>query len=129
MPWANLDDQFPTHPKVLPLSDAAFRLHVSGVCYSAAHTTDGLIAAEAVPLLSPSFKRATLAELLRRGHWHALGDACGTETCPPGRDGHYRIHDFLEWNRGRERIEAERERKRKAGRLGAEKRWAQNGTD
>ena len=37
MPWANFDDQFPKHPKVLPLSDAAFRLHVSGVtviCYS-----------------------------------------------------------------------------------------------
>jgi hypothetical protein len=125
MPWANFDDQFPTHPKVLPLSDAAFRLHVSGVCYSAAHTTDGLIEAHAVPILAPRFKRSTLLELLRRDQWHALGQGgCGTETCPAeGREGCYRIHDYLEWNRSSETIEAERERKRKAGRKGAEKRW------
>jgi hypothetical protein len=33
------------------------------------------------------------------------------------------LHDYLEWNRSREQVEAERERKRKAGRMGAESRW------
>lgn len=123
MPWANLDDQFPKHPKVVPLSDAAFRLHVSGVCYVAQYLTDGLVDAETVPLLVPRYKRATLAELLRRGHWHSLGHGCDTATCPPGREGHYVIHDYLQWNRSREAVESERQRKRDAGKKGAETRW------
>jgi hypothetical protein len=124
VPWANLDDQFPKHPKVLPLSDAAFRLHVSGVCHAAQYLTNGVLRAEAVPILVPRFKKSTLDELLRRGQWHDLGDGCGTETCPLGVPDSYVIHDYLEWNRSREHVEEERERKRKAGRKGAEKRWA-----
>ena len=111
MPWANLDDQFPKHPKVLPISDAAFRLHVSGICYCAQYETDGIIAAEMVPLLVPRFRPRTLDELADRRLWmpHPQG---------------WEVHDYLEWNRSKEQIEAERERKRKAGRKGAEKRWS-----
>jgi hypothetical protein len=123
MPWANFDDQFPKHPKVVPLSDAAFRLQVAGVCHSAQYLTNGRVEATTVALLVPRYKRATLAELLRRGHWHALGQGCGTPTCPQGEEGHYVIHDYLEWNRSREQVEAERERKSKAGKKGAENRW------
>lgn len=110
MPWANFDDQFPKHPKVLPISDAAFRLHVSGVCYCVQYLTDGVIEAKAVPLLVPRFRARTLAELVERGLWVNGGEQ-------------YLIHDFLQWNRSREQVEADRERKRKAGRMGAESRW------
>jgi len=110
MPWANLDDQFPKHPKVVRLSDAAFRLHVSGICYCAQFATNGVIDGEVVSLLVPRFRKATLDELLTKGQWL---------THPDG----YEIHDYLQWNRSREQIEAERERKSKAGRKGAEKRW------
>lgn len=123
MSWANFDDQFPTHPKVVPMTDAAFRLHVSGVCYSANHLTDGHVPADIVKLLAPRFKRATLAELLRRGQWHSLGNGCDTATCPAGVDGEYTIHDYLQWNRSKQAVEAERERKSNAGKKGAEKRW------
>jgi hypothetical protein len=111
MPWANLDDRFPTHPKVIGLTDGAFRLHVSGICYCAQYVTDGVIEAETVPLLMPRYRKQLLDELLRKGRWvpHPAG---------------FEIHDYLDWNRSREQIEAERERKRKAGRKGAEKRWA-----
>lgn len=111
MPWANLDDQFPTHPKVVRLTDAAFRLHVSGICYCANHLTDGLIDADAVPLLMPRFRRSALDELVARNVWLKHGEV-------------YEIHDYLEWNRSKEQVEAERERKRKAGRKGAETRWS-----
>lgn len=124
MPWANLDDQFPKHPKVLPLSDAAFRLHVAGVCSCAQYLTDGEVQAEAVALLVPRYKKATLDELIRRGQWHDMGQGCGTETCVRGESDAYVIHDYLQWNRSRQDVEAERERKRKAGRKGAEKRWS-----
>ena len=114
MPWANLDDQFPKHPKVLPLSDPAFRLHVSGVCYAAQYLTDGRIESEAVPLLMPRFKARYLEELLKRGLWLQVGDD-------------FEIHDYLQWNRSKREITEERERLRKvrsaAGRKGAEKRW------
>lgn len=110
MPWANFDDQFPKHPKVLPLTDAAFRLHVTGICYCAQYATDGIVPAETVPLLVPRFKPRTLEELLERGLWHTHADG-------------FEIHDYLDWNRSRLQIEAERERKRRAGRKGASRRW------
>ncbi len=37
--------------------------------------------------------------------------------------GDYHIHDYLQWNRSRADVLAERDRKSKAGRKGAEKRW------
>jgi hypothetical protein len=49
MTWVRLDDQFPDHPKVVNLSDRAFRLHVWGICYSARFLTDGLIQRDAIP--------------------------------------------------------------------------------
>lgn len=111
MPWVNLDDQFPSHPKIMPLSDAAFRLHISGICYCNKHLTDGLIGAEAVPTLRPRYRPNMLAELIDRGLWMAHGDV-------------YEIRDFLDWNRSKADVEAERDRKRSAGRKGAEKRWS-----
>lgn len=110
MPWANFDDQFPTHPKIVPLSDGAFRLHVSGICYCAQHLTDGLIGAEAVPTLRPKYRPQMLAELLDKNIWIQHGDA-------------YEVRDYLQWNRSKEQVENERERKRKGGRKGAESRW------
>lgn len=110
MPWANLDDQFPKHPKVVRLTDAAFRLHVSGICYAAQYLTDGHIDAEATRLLVPRFRNAALTELLTKGLWLEAGDS-------------YRIHDYLQWNRSRDQVEAERDRKSKAGKKGADKRW------
>lgn len=110
MPWANLDDQFPKHPKVVGLSDAAFRLHVSGICYCAQFLTDGAIDRDVVRLLVPRYKKAALDELITKGQWI------------PTKTG-FEVHDYLQWNRSREQVEAERERKSRAGKKGAEKRW------
>jgi hypothetical protein len=43
MGWVRLDDNFADHPKVIALSDTAFRLFVTGLCYSNRHLTDGLV--------------------------------------------------------------------------------------
>lgn len=110
MPWVNLDDAFPEHPKNDGLSDSAFRLHVSGICYCNRHLTNGCIPAERVPRLVPRFRRQALEELVEKGHWLEA-------------DGQYEIHDYLDWNRSREQVLAERQRKSKAGKKGAEKRW------
>jgi hypothetical protein len=114
MTWANFDDQFPKHPKVVGLTDAAFRLHTSGICYCAQFRTDGVISAEVVPLLVPRFRSRSVDELLDRRLWVP-------------RDVDYEIHDYLQWNRSRAQIDEERTRIQKvrseAGRKGAASRW------
>ena len=112
MPWANMDDEFAEHPKNWELSDAAFRLHVSAILYANRHLTDGDIPASKVRTLCPRYRAAALAELLTNDHWVDKGEF-------------YTIRDFLDWNRSRAQVEAERERKSKAGKKGAQKRWEQ----
>ena len=48
MSWTKLDDLFPGHPKVITLSDSAFRLHVTALCYCASQLTDGFIPSPAI---------------------------------------------------------------------------------
>jgi hypothetical protein len=103
-----LDDRFTEHPKVDGLTDAAFRLHVAGICYCNRHRTDGKLAAATVPRLVPRFRRAALAELVSRGIWYDLNGA-----------GEYEIHDYLQWNDSRAEIEEFSQKQRK----NAQKRW------
>jgi hypothetical protein len=112
VPWVNLDDQLPEHPKVDGLSDLAFRLYIAGICYANRHLTDGFIPADRVRRLVPKFKQVALDELTDRAMW----------LPSPGKRG-WLIRDYLDWNRSREQIEAERERKSKGGRKGAQARW------
>lgn len=95
MPYLRLDDAFTDHPKVDALSDPAFRLHVSGICYSARLLTDGKVPADRVARLVPQFKPKTLAELVTAGLWTLEGDS-------------YDIHDYLRHNPSREHVLAER---------------------
>ena len=114
MPFLNLDDNFGDHPKVDPLSDGAFRLHVCGMLYVAKHKTDGHIPVERVARLTRTYKKPYLAELLERGLWRPA-------------DAGYTVHDYLDWNRSRKQIDEDRERIRKArsdaGKKGARARW------
>ena len=96
MPYLNLDDGFADHPKVDALSDGAFRLHVSGLCYSARKLTDGFIQSRRVAALMPAYKPSYLNELLNEGIW--------VDTA-----GGYDIHDYLDWNKSRSWWEEKRE--------------------
>lgn len=88
MPYLNMDDNFPDHPKVDGLSDGAFRLHVSAMCYAAKHLTDGYIPPERVARLTPRHKASHVTELIKAGLWvqHDTG---------------HKIHDYLDWNKSR----------------------------
>lgn len=107
MGWAKLDDRFPTHPKVLGLSDRGFRSHVSALCYCAQHETDGLVPAAVARSLAP---RRIVGELVAAGLWERL-------------EAGYRIHDFLDYNPSRAESEARREQRRAAGRSSATRRY------
>ena len=112
MPWVKLDDNFPRHPKVLGLSDAGFRLYVTGLCYSAQYLTDGW-----VPQTAVMAGRRTVTELVTRGLWHEDPDGTG-----------YTIHDYLTYQPSRDYVETLRQRRSDAGRKGARSRWNGTGT-
>lgn len=115
--WAKFDDRYPWNRKVRPLSDAAFRLDVSAVCWSSEYLTDGVISPDDLPQVS-DVKRPQLAaaELVRRGRWHASGHDC--PDCPDVPPGGHVVHHFLDYNPPREKVEADREKRRQAGQMG-----------
>src|SRR5262245_58139744 len=66
MTWIKLDDGFADDPKVLGLTDKAFRAYVTGLCYAGRHLTDGDLAPAAVrTIASPKVR----AELVEAGLW------------------------------------------------------------
>jgi len=69
--WVKLDDHFPDHPKILGLSDAAFRSYVDGLCYCARYLTDGRIAAAPLRKLA---RPKVVAELQSADLWAQNGD-------------------------------------------------------
>lgn len=107
MTWVRFEDRFPWHRKVRGLSDTAFRLHVSAVCWSVEHLTDGTVLRSQLHLLS-DVKRPTTAakELTTAGLWDENAERTGWE-----------LHDFLTYNESRSvvlaRREADAERKRR----------------
>jgi hypothetical protein len=101
MTWARLDDLFPTHRKIRRLSHAAFRLHVSAICWCNLNLTDGFIPAEElrhVADVTAPKKYAT--ELVDAGVWDLTDDG-------------WMIHDFLEYQPSAQKVHAERDAKKK----------------
>ena len=114
MTWVKLDDAFGDHPKILGLSDSAFRLHVLSLCYCARYLTDGN-----VPSAFLRGHGADVDELWHAGLWFQ------------GDDG-FEIHDYLAYNPSREDVRHERERvaerqRRFRGRTNAESNGSSNG--
>lgn len=105
MTYAKLIDDFPEHPKVVGLSDQAFRLYVTALCYASRNLTDGAVPAGIIKRLGATTK--ALSELLAANLWHV-------ETDPPL----YRIHDYLHHQRSRLDVEGMRQAKVLAGAKG-----------
>lgn len=98
MPWARFDDRFPSNRKIALLSDRAFRLYVTAICWSAENLTDGVIEREELRLIA-SYRGVNRAvtELTERGLWLAT-------------DTGWEIHDYLVYNFSREQVLAERKK-------------------
>lgn len=105
--WLRLDDGFPEHPKVVGLTDAAFRLEVSALCYAHRNLTDGHIPDGFVPArLARSVPALETARL-----W------------VPSPEGGWHLNGYLEWQSSRRHVEELREARRKAGQKGGRARW------
>ena len=102
MTWVRIDDTFPDHPKIVGLTDAAFRAHVAGLCYAGRYLTDGHIPTSALRQIGT---RKAAQELEARGLWDKT-------------DHGWVINDFLDYNPSKADVQAERDRKREAGRRG-----------
>lgn len=102
MTWLRLDDDFPDHPRIIGLSDTAFRTYVTGLCYCGRHLTDGDIPTGALRAIGP---RRAAQELEAAGLWLRT-------------DHGWAVRDYLHYQASRADVEAEKERKRTAGRAG-----------
>jgi len=98
MPWVKLDDRFPSHRKVALLSDRAFRLHVSAICWCAENLTDGHISDRELTLVANIRAiKATAKQLEEAGVWDRTDEG-------------WLIHDYLDYNPSREQVLLERKR-------------------
>jgi len=93
-----LEPNFTDHPKVIGLSDAAFRSHIRGMCWCAKYETDGVVALGMVKrIASPE----SVSELVGAALWIQR------------EDGQFEIKDYLHYNPSREEIERAKEFKQR----------------
>lgn len=93
MAWIRLDDDYMDHPKILALSDGAFRLWHEGIRYCRKLLTDGLVPTAALKL----FRYASGKRLDELTTSH-----CGSDPLWHKVDAGYLVHDYLIWNRSKE---------------------------
>ena len=97
MAWIKIDDSFPDHPKIVELSDKAFRVHISGLCYCGKYLTDGKVPMRIAARFADD-DVSILAELTTVGLWK--------EDLP---NNGFVIHDYLTHQTSKEQVEHKRQ--------------------
>lgn len=112
MTWFRLDDGWLMHPKVRAIGKDARALWLAGGLHCASQLTDGRIDKHYLTVLAiqADVKPACHRRLVEQGLWIDNGD-------------HWQMHDYADYQMTRADYDAERERKSKAGKSGAKKRW------
>lgn len=125
MAWVLLDDNFPNHPKAIQAGPVASYLFVCGLCYCRKYHTGGFIPEKVIGSLGVARKpTAMIAALVAAGLWDLA-------------DGGYLVHDYDGFYADEQdkaaKHDAISEKRRSAGKRGAEARWQThsfaNGTD
>lgn len=96
MTWIRLDDGFPDHPKVITLSDKAFRTYISGLCYASRYLTDGFLAEPVVKRLDGVL---SAGELEMVGLWQKIENG-------------WQIASYSEYQTSKEQVEVAKARNR-----------------
>jgi hypothetical protein len=95
--WVKIDDSFPNHPKIVGLTDKAFRIHISGLCYCGTYLTDGF-----VPMtIAARFANEDMqyiVELTQAGLWREAP-----------QDNGFHIHDYLAHQTSKTQVEEKRQ--------------------
>ena len=95
MSYALLDDGYPSHPKIVPLSDAAFRIHTSALCHVKRYRTGGFIARGTETALHPTCRGKKLRDALVELE-SGIGSPTGSPLWEIGENG-WHIHDHERW--------------------------------
>ncbi len=104
--WVRLDDDSPHHPKFRKAGIEAYALFVAGLCYCNKYLTNGIIEEDAVATLIPNLTERKARELASKLTSNSVR---GKEPSWIQEGGHYRVHDFENYQPSREAVEAERE--------------------
>jgi hypothetical protein len=114
MVWTKLDDHFWSNPKMIGLTDRAYRLYVNGLNWSVAHLTDGMLHESHLSILIPntglSATKRAVNELETAHLWLRV---------PLG----FEINDFAEYQFTKDEWEARSESFRKRSKQGVHARW------
>lgn len=112
MTWVKLDANIFRHPKILSAGRDARDLYIAGLCYCGENLTDGHIPDTVIRVIGfdadigdPKSAADTLVGV---GLWERNGTG-------------YVVHDYLEWQRGKEATKEISEKRAEAGRKGGVK--------
>lgn len=111
--YIKLHDGMPDHPKVVGLSDSAFRLYVETLCWCSRHLTDGVVPTAAMRKLGTP---RAIKELATAGLIEVDGP-------------HWAVHDYLQHQRSAAEVDEIRRKKQEAGRKGGKTRAANQAND
>jgi hypothetical protein len=112
MSWVKIDDKMGEHPKYEDVGLDGIGLQLVAIMYANRQQTDGKITRTALKrLTNVRSLQPVVNKLLKAGIWEDMGD-------------HYQIHDYLHYQRSRAQIWEASDKQSKAGKRGAEKRWA-----
>lgn len=110
MPFAALDDQFHSNPKIIAAGLDGAGLYARALSYCADYLTDGFVPGPWARSVAGRQRRA-IDRLVNAGLWVTA-------------DGGFRVPDYLDYNPSKADIVKRREERAKAGRKGARKRWS-----
>ena len=113
MTWIKIDDSFPDHPRIIGLSNEAFRTHIHGLCYCGRFLTDGFIPSAA---LSKIGSLEAVKELVEAGLWS-----------DEGKTGGYLIYGYLDHQTSKKQVEEKRESMRERQKRYRERTKEDNG--
>ena len=97
MTWVKIDDSFPNHPKIVGLTDKAFRIHISGLCYCGTYLTDGFVPMTIAARFAND-EMAYIVELTKAGLWREAP-----------QDNGFHIHDYLAHQTSKTQVEEKRQ--------------------
>ena len=99
MAWLKLDDGFPEHPRIDPLTARAFRLHITALCLVARKLTDGHITTKDAQVcrVRAGASPTNIDELVNAGLWQPNGNG-------------WVIRDYLDYNPSAEQVKEDRQR-------------------
>ena len=117
MAWIKIDDSFPDHPKVVGLSDKAFRVHISGLCYCGKYLTDGKVPMKIAARFAEE-DMAVIAELSIAELW--------IEDLP---NNGFIIHDYLTHQTSKDQVEQKRANLRERQKRYREKQTPDNNVE